>query len=191
MINKTTIIIIIAALLVAGATFAVFSAMGDNSATVAGNAGEESTVATAPTQTSPPPAGSQKSDNSGNTEQTDAGDAGNTLGPPPTDVSSLRVFNSSVTAQQSLSDETIDILFYIQDSGYFTIQEKVSDSWKTVKENVYYGGSGGLPGAQLAAGENVKTLRLVKIENNAYTAATREYTVSRSDVVAAGGIKTY
>ena len=109
----------------------------------------------------------------------------------PTEVSGLTLIPSAVTAQQSFSDDSVSVAFYLQGYGAFTIQEKIGGSWQTKKENVAYQGAGGLEAGTIPAGGDSITLRLLKIENGQYTAVTREITVKRADVVAAGGIKTY
>ncbi|MDO8507521.1 MAG: hypothetical protein Q7S53_03055 [bacterium] len=110
----------------------------------------------------------------------------------PTDTStSLGSLISSVTAQKNPSDDTIAILFYLESSGTFTSQEKSGTSWVTISENQSYSGRGGFSAGSLAAGQASKTVRVLKIENGKYTAVTKEFTVTRSEVEAALGIKTY
>lgn len=110
---------------------------------------------------------------------------------PPASTSSLGSLATSVTAQKSVSDESISVLFYLEGSGAFTVQEKVGGAWQTTIENVNYPGRAGLTAGTLSAGQNSKTLRVLKIENGKYSAATKEFTVNRAEVVSAGGIKTY
>jgi len=110
---------------------------------------------------------------------------------PTSDSTSLAVLNSSVTAQKNTSDNSIDILFYLEGSGTFTSQEKSGSSWVTVKENQIYGGRGGFQAGSIPAGQDVKTIRVLKIENGKYTAVTKEFTIKRSEVESALGIKTY
>ncbi len=110
---------------------------------------------------------------------------------PTSTQTSLGSINASVTAQKSVSDDSISILFYIEGSGTFSIQEKSGSTWQTTKENVSYAGTGGLNAGVLAAGQASKTLRALKIENGKYTAVTKEFTINRSEVDAALGIKTY
>lgn len=109
----------------------------------------------------------------------------------PSGQTSLAPLNASVTAQKSVTDESISILFYVEGGGTFTVQEKSGGSWQTTKENVSYAGRGGLDAGTLAAGQNSKTLRVLEIENGKYTAATKEFTINRQEVEAALGIKTY
>lgn len=192
---KAIIIILIVLLLAFGGVLAIYKVRSGESAVTTGNRGQtekepETTLTAA--EPADKPDSDQKSDNSGNVESvTSSSQSSAPLGPPPADVSGLGFLQSSVTAQHSVSDDSIGIMFYVQGPSSFTLQEKVSDSWKTAGEGIYYTGSGGLPAGALAPGENSKTLRLLKIENGQYVSASREYTVLRSDVIAAGGIKTY
>ncbi len=110
---------------------------------------------------------------------------------PTNDSSGLSALNSSVTAQKNPSNDSIDILFYLEGSGVFTSQEKSGSSWITVKENQYYAGSGGFPAGSIPAGQETKTMRVLKIENGKYVAVTKEFTITRSEVEASLGIKTY
>ena len=109
----------------------------------------------------------------------------------PTGAASLSALKASVTAQKSVSDNSIAILFYLEGSGWFTAQEKSGSSWVTVKENQYYAGSGGFSAGSIPAGQASKTMRVLKIENGKYSAVTKEFTVNRAEVEAALGIKTY
>jgi hypothetical protein len=110
---------------------------------------------------------------------------------PTSNSTSLSSLASSVTAQKSVSDDSIAILFYLEGAGAFTVQEKIGGAWQTVQENVNYAGRGGLQAGALASGQTAKTFRVLKIENGKYTAATKEFTVNRAEVEAALGIKTY
>lgn len=110
---------------------------------------------------------------------------------PTSTQTSLGSINASVTAQKSVSDDSISILFYIEGSGIFSVQEKSGSAWVTTQENASYSGTGGLNAGSLAAGQASKTLRVLKIENGKYTATTKEFTINRSEVEAALGIKTY
>ncbi len=110
---------------------------------------------------------------------------------PSSSSTGLAALNTSVTAQSSPSDGSISITFYPEGGGSYTIQQLVSGAWQTVKENVSYSGVGGLQDGTLASGENSKTLRLLKIDNGQYSAVSKEFTITRQDVTAAGGIKTY
>ncbi|MEK7447799.1 MAG: hypothetical protein AAB632_03365 [Patescibacteria group bacterium] len=110
---------------------------------------------------------------------------------PTGNLTSLGNLVSSVTAQKSVSDDSIAILFYLESAGAFTVQEKVGSAWQTTMENVSYAGRGGLQAGTLASGQASKTLRVLKIENGKYTAVTKEFTVNRAEVEAALGIKTY
>ena len=109
----------------------------------------------------------------------------------PSGSTSLITLNTSVTAQSSPSDGSISLIFYPEGGGSYTIQQLISGSWQVEKENVNYSGVGGLQDGSLASGENSKTLRLLKIENGNYVAVSKEFTITRQDVTAAGGIKTY
>ena len=106
-------------------------------------------------------------------------------------MSGLPRLPSAVTAQQSFSDGSVSVAFYIAGYGNFTVQEKVAGSWETKQENVAYRGTGGIEAGTIPPGGDSITLRLLKIENGGFTGVTREITVKRADVVAAGGIKTY
>jgi hypothetical protein len=135
---------------------------------------------------------SAKVDNEGNSSSTVAtNQSGASSGVAPSDVSALPVMSSSVTAQESFSDGSISVSFYVEGYGNFTVQEKVAGSWETKKENVYYRGTGGLEAGSIASGGDAITLRLLKIDDGKYSAVSREITVKRSDVIAAGGIKSY
>lgn len=105
-----------------------------------------------------------------------------------TNLSSL---SSSVTAQKNPSDGSIEILFYLEGSGVFTSQEKSGDAWVTVKENQAYAGRGGFSSGTIASGQESKIMRVLKIESGKYAAVTKEFTIKRSEVEAALGIKTY
>lgn len=198
--NKIIILALVGMLGVAGAALAVYKAWGNsgrnnsnNGVTVAANDQSQPVEEPVNPQTDAGLVGSPapKQDSGGN-YQPPAGEGGSVAAPSaPADTSGWQLIGSSVTAQQSLSDDSIAILFYVQGRGNFSVQEKVSDSWKTVKEGIYYGGSGGLPAGEMAPGEESKTLRLLKIENGQYTAVTKEFTILRVDVISSGGIKTY
>lgn len=110
---------------------------------------------------------------------------------PTSSTTSLGNLVSSVTAQKNPSDDTIAILFYLESSGTFTAQEKSGTSWATTSENQSYSGRGGFSAGFLSAGQASKTVRVLKVENGKYTAVTKEFTVTRSEVEAALGIKTY
>lgn len=110
---------------------------------------------------------------------------------PPEDVSLLDRLNAYVTAQMRPDGNSIELLFFLEGPGWFTIQEKRSGSWVTTDENVYYSGTGSLPAGEMTQGEDTGTIRALKIENGSYTAVSREFTITRSEVTAAGGIKTY
>lgn len=109
----------------------------------------------------------------------------------PTSSTNLSSLSSSVTAQKNPSDGSIEILFYLEGSGVFTSQEKSGDAWVTVKENQAYAGRGGFSAGTIASGQESKTMRVLKIENGKYVAVTKEFTIKRSEVEAALGIKTY
>lgn len=111
-------------------------------------------------------------------------------GAPPTDVSSLASLSCSLTAMDN-GDKSIMLTFYAQGPAFFTVQQKISGSWQNLKENVYYMGSGGLEAASMPAAEDSISLRLLKIESGKYAAASKEFDVTRADVTAAGGLKTY
>lgn len=110
---------------------------------------------------------------------------------PTSGSTSLGSLTTSVTAQKDPSDDNIDILFYLEGAGTFTSQEKSGSSWVTVKENQVYPGRGGFLAGSIPAGQASKTIRVLKIENGKYIAVTKEFTVTRSEVEAALGIKTY
>ena len=107
------------------------------------------------------------------TAKTDSGDGreglsttGGTPPPsaPPDDVSRLNKLNSFVTAQAAGNGKSIELLFFLEGPGYFTIQEKKSGQWLMMDENVYYAGTGSLPAGEIAPDESVKTIRALKIE---------------------------
>lgn len=110
---------------------------------------------------------------------------------PTSSSTGLSALNASVTAQKNPSDGSIEILFYLEGSGAFTSQEKSGSSWVTVKENQNYPGRGGFLAGSIPAGQESKTMRVLRVENGKYTAVTKEFTITRSEVEAALGIKTY
>lgn len=110
---------------------------------------------------------------------------------PTNGTASLASLGTSVTAQKSLTNSTISISFYLEDSGTFTVQEKSGASWKTTTENIFYPGKNGLIAATLSSGQSSKTIRLLKNQNGKYVSATKSFTIKRSDVEASGGVKTY
>ncbi len=110
---------------------------------------------------------------------------------PTNGSTNLAALNTTVTAQLSPSDSSISITFYPEGGGSYTIQQLISGAWQVEKENAGYSGVGGLDDGSLAAGENSKTLRILKIANGQYTAVSKEFTINRADVTAAGGTKTY
>lgn len=110
---------------------------------------------------------------------------------PTENSTSLSTLGASVTAQKNPSDNSVDILFYLEGSGSFTIQEKSGSAWVTLKENQAYSGRGGLSAGSIPDGQASKTVRALKIENGKYTAVTKEFTILRAEVEAALGIKTY
>lgn len=177
-------------LLIAGSLAVIFKVKSSNSSNIVSDQGqvqqEEITV-----QTNAAPGDYPKTDNSGNHESTTASQTGEAVPSQPTDTSSLATLDSTLTAQESGTDASILIAFYVQGPGYFTVQKKVSGFWKTTNENVYYSGSGGLEADALRANEDSNTYRVLKIENGQYIALSKEYTVFRTDVINAGGIKTY
>lgn len=192
---KAIIIILIVLLLAFGGVLAIYKVRSGESAVTTGNRGQtekEPEITLTVAEPADKPNSDQKSDNSGNIESvTSSSQSSAPLGPPPADVSGLGFLESSVTATHSVSDESIGIAFYVKGPGSFTIQEKIAGTWKITGEGIYYIGSGGLPANGLAGGENSKTLRLLKIENGQYVSVNSEFTVLRSDVISAGGIKTY
>jgi hypothetical protein len=118
-------------------------------------------------------------------------DQSNAVENPPEDVSGLEKVNSFVTAQRASDGESIQLLFFLEGPGYFTIQEKTPDGWTTIRENAYYAGTGSLPAGKMTGGESSKTIRALKIVDGRYVAVSDEFTITRADVLAAGGIKTY
>lgn len=192
--TKLIIIILAVSLVALGSVLAIYMTRGGESTVVAESQGRTAEEP-ARTQTSAGPAtqpqGGQQSDDSGNYGVVTTDQAGGAPGPVPVDISVLAPLDSWVTATHSMSDESIGIAFYVKGPASFTIQEKTADTWQTTGENVFYAGSGGLPARGLAAGEKSKTIRLLKIENGQYVAISSEFTVLRSEVIAAGGIKTY
>jgi hypothetical protein len=85
----------------------------------------------------------------------------------------------------------MSISFYLPNSGLYSVQEKVSGSWQTTEKGINYIGTGGLTAGIIGAGEDEITIRVFVIEDGQYTAVTEEITISRADVMSAGGIKTY
>lgn len=110
---------------------------------------------------------------------------------PTTNSTTLGSLTAFVTAQKNAQDGSIDIFFYIEGGGWYTLQEKNGKSWQTVQENVYYAGTGGLKEGSIPSGQVSKTVRALKLENGKYTAVSKEFTINRSEVEAQGGIKTY
>lgn len=147
------------------------------------------------TATSPAPVTATtgaKQDNRGNYEP--PADTGQESPAPglPADVSQLKRLAASVTAVQSVSDDSISISFYVQGPGHFTVEEQQpAGDWQAVRENVYYPGTGGLAAVNLPPAQQTATVRLLGISDGQYTSVTGAVTVSRPEVVAAGGIKTY
>jgi hypothetical protein len=131
-----------------------------------------------------------KEDNSGNNSP-DTVPVDGSVPEPPSDTSTLGDLSSSVTVQKSFSDETMSISFYLPNSGLYSVQEKVSGSWQTTEKGINYIGTGGLTAGIIGAGEDEITIRVFVIEDGQYTAVTEEITISRADVMSAGGIKTY
>ena len=194
-----------AALLVLGGAVAVYARTGSRSGTPAATDTVAATTAhtgavdgsgqtepgqqpaaTAPAATA---AGAQKQDNSGNYRPT--GTAPKTAAPPaPTGAVDLAGLDCSLTAQLN-PDGSISFQFYVQGPGYFTVQQQNSGSWQDLKENVFYAGSGGIDGGSMPAGAASSTLRLLKLENGQYTAVSRQFSVSRQEVTAAGGLKSF
>ncbi len=129
-----------------------------------------------------------KSDNSGNYQPTVT--TGHNPGPAPAGASGLPNLACSLTAQTN-PDESISLLFYVQGPGFFSVQEKISGTWQTTRQNVFYAGTGGLEAGSLPAGADSITLRLLKIENGTYSSLSNELTVQRQEVISAGGLKTY
>lgn len=134
--------------------------------------------------------------------QTEKGNlpAANQTPPPKTSVqeqapnstsTNLAVLNGFVTATKSSQDGSISFSFYLEGSGYYSIQEEQSGSWQTTENNIYYRGTGGLDAGSIPAGQSSVTVRALKIENGKYTAVTKAFTIQRSEVEAAGGVKTY
>ncbi len=113
--------------------------------------------------------------------------------PPATGTptgANLQSLAASVTATKSVTDETISAAFYLE-RGTYTVQEKINGSWNNILENYAYPGSGGLTAGELKPADSVKSFRILKNENGNYIAASKEFSISREDVVSAGGIKTY
>ena len=131
---------------------------------------------------------SSKADNSGNYQPTVANAA--SPGAPPADTSGLASLSCSLTAGIN-PDNSLSMTFYVQGPGYFTVQEKIAGSWKTTLEKIFYAGTGGIDAGSMPSGEDSRILRLLKIENGKYTSVSKEFTVSRQEVISAGGLKTY
>ncbi len=134
--------------------------------------------------------------------QTGKGDLPTTVQTPPSKTSvqeqaptststNLAVLNGFVTATKSDQDGSISLSFYLEGSGYYSVQEEQNGSWQTTKNNVYYQGTGGLDAGSISTGQASATVRALKIENGKYTAVTKAFTIQRSEVEAAGGVKTY
>jgi hypothetical protein len=85
----------------------------------------------------------------------------------------------------------MSISFYLPNPGLYSVQEKVSGLWQTTEKGINYIGTGGLAAGIIGAGEDEITIRVFVIEDGQYTAVTEEITISRADVMSAGGIKTY
>ena len=132
-----------------------------------------------------------KTDNSGNYNPLPVPEDTTGVTAPTNDNPPLEKLNATVTAQKAIDEKSISILFYLDGPGSFTVQEKKSGQWYTSFENVMYSGAGGLDAGEISAEEETKTVRALKVENGKYVAVTEEFTISRSDVVSAGGIKTY
>ncbi len=146
-------------------------------------------LSNAPAASTQPLAGTTtKSDNSGNYQPTAT--TGPNPGPAPAGAAGLPNLSCLLTAETN-PDNSISLLFYVQGPGFFTVQENVSDTWQTTKQNVFYSGTGGLQAGSLPAGADSVTLRLLKIENGAFTSVSSDFTVRRQDVNSAGGLKTY
>ncbi|MHB8168220.1 MAG: hypothetical protein ACYDG7_08390 [Thermoleophilia bacterium] len=168
--------ILAAALLVLGGTVVVYARTGFRS-------GAPAVTDTAAATTA------QKQDNSGNYRPTETAPPA-PAPPAPTGDVQLAGLDCSLTAQAN-NDGSISFLFYVQGPGYFTVQQQSSGSWQDLKENVFYAGSGGLDGGSMPAGADGATLRLLKLENGQYTAVSRQFSVSRQEVTAAGGLKSF
>lgn len=111
--------------------------------------------------------------------------------PAPSGAADLAVLDCSLTAQAN-ADGSISLMFYVQGPGYFTVQQQDGGgNWQTVKENVFYAGSGGLDAGSMPAGTDGIVLRLLKLGNGQYTAVSKPFSVSRQDVTAAGGLKSF
>lgn len=165
------------------------SEAGDNNGGSQAGSGQDGTTSTNLSSTS---GMSTNGDNGGNAGSTaGANQTGAVPGGVPSDVSVLPGLSSLITAQEEFSDGTVSISFYVEGYGNFTVQEKVAGSWQTKQENVYYPGTGGLYAGSIASGGDSITLRLLKIDNGKYSGVTKEITIKRSDVIAAGGIKSY
>ncbi len=192
--GRTKLLFAAVAVLIAAAVAVLFlfRAGGSDTAAV--------TAQTAPMtdRTVPPPVSAiagttaAKQDNQGNYEPP-AGSARTTPPAPglPADVSQLQKMSASVTAVLSVSDDSIDVSGYVQGPGYFTVEQQDAGAWRVIRENVYYPGTGGLAAVSLAPGEQSVTLRLLGIAGGRYVSVSAAVTVSRAEVVAAGGIKTY
>ena len=197
--------ILAAALLVLGGTVVVYARTGFRSGapavtdtaaattahTVAADGSGQTEPGQQPAVTAPAvtAAGAQKQDNSGNYRPTETAPPA-PAPPAPTGDVQLAGLDCSLTAQAN-NDGSISFLFYVQGPGYFTVQQQSSGSWQDLKENVFYAGSGGLDGGSMPAGADGATLRLLKLENGQYTAVSRQFSVSRQEVTAAGGLKSF
>ena len=132
-----------------------------------------------------------KTDNSGNYDLPPVPEDTTGVTAPTIDHPPLAKLSATVTAQKGINEKNISIFFYLDGPGSFTIQEKESGQWHTTFENVMYSGAGGLDAGEISAEQETKTVRALKVEDGKYVAVTEEFTISRSDVDSAGGIKTY
>jgi hypothetical protein len=103
----------------------------------------------------------------------------------------LGTISAGATATKSPDDQTISILFYPDSTGIFTSQEKQGSGWVNVIANKSYPGHGGFNAGTIPAGGSVKTVRLLLVENGKNVATSKEFTINRSEVESAGGIKSY
>lgn len=196
--NKRNILILLAVLLAAAAIVAGFIVKartgGNDSAAEIPGGGQVQTVpelATEPVaaETTTVPS-DVKTDNSGNYEPPAAREP-EAAESVPGDTSTLAGLSCVLTAQKSSADDSISTDFYPQDPGRFTVQEKTAGSWRSISEDIYYTGSGGLAAATMPPGADSMTLRLLQVQNGSYVAISKEFNVSRQEVMAAGGIMTY
>lgn len=188
--SQKIIAALLAALVISGVAFGIYQARaGDKPEEISAGQAQTVTATTVPqTETTAPP--SSKTDNSGNYAPPE-GPAPPASEPSPPADSQLSSLSCFVTAEQTGTDGTITVSFYGLGPGMFTVQQKAANVWQTTSENITYGGSGGIPAATMALGDESLTVRLLKSENGRYIAASKEFIVLRQEVVAAGGIKTY